>query len=83
MTAEVETWAAIMLVAGVTVASRLAGPLLMAYVSMSPRVERFLNGLSVSVVAALVASVVAQGGTREGAAVGAAALIMLATRSAV
>jgi len=55
-------WAAIVLVAGVTLASRLSGPLLMARMPMSTSVERFLQNLSLSVIAALVASMLARGG---------------------
>jgi uncharacterized membrane protein len=80
---EVATWSAILLVAAVTLASRLAGPLLMSRIGTTPRVERFLDGLSISVVAALVASIVAQGGPREATAVVIAAMVMLASRSAV
>lgn len=77
------TWMAIALVAAVTAASRLAGPLVMARVGASPRVGRFLDGLSISVVAALVASVVAEGGPREAAAVVVAGAITLLSRSTV
>ncbi|MCA0964780.1 AzlD family protein [Salipiger bermudensis] len=77
------TWVAISLLVAVTLATRLAGPLAMARIGASPRVERFLEGVSVSVLAALVASIVAQGGTREAVAVGLAGVVMLATQSAV
>ena len=77
MTGDLSTWAAICVVAGVTLASRLAGSFLMAGVESSPRVERFLDGLSVGVIAALVASTLAQSGLREAAAVAIAVLVML------
>ncbi|MEM8852417.1 MAG: AzlD domain-containing protein [Pseudomonadota bacterium] len=80
---ETATWLAIGLVAAVTLACRLAGPVVMSRIGPSPRIERFLQSLSISVIAALVASIVAQGGPREGAAVGVAALVMLATKSTV
>lgn len=82
MTAETSAWAAIGIVALVTLASRLAGPALMAVIRTGPAVERFLDGLGRSVVVALVASMVAQGALREGAAAAAAALTMAGTRSA-
>jgi len=78
-----QAWSAILLVAGITFASRLAGALLMHSVKVSPGVERVLDALSVSVIAALVASVAAEGNARPLAAVGVAALVMLASRSAV
>jgi len=74
---------AIALMIAVTFGSRLAGPLIMSRVGLSPRIERFLDGLSVSVIAALVASIVAQGGLREAAAVAVAAIVMLGARSAI
>lgn len=82
MPSDLSAFAAIAMVAGITFASRVAGPLLMTNIVVSPRIERFLNALSVSVIAALVASVVAQNGLREGAAVGLAAVIMLSSKSA-
>ena len=56
---------------------------MMTRVGVTARVERFLDGLSVSVVAALVASIVAQGGAREAAAVVIAVVVMFASKSAV
>lgn len=75
--------AAILLVAGITFISRMAGAFLMSRISRSQRLDAFLDALSISVVAALVASIVAKGGLREAGAVGMAALVMLASRSAV
>lgn len=82
MAGDLSTWAAICVVAGVTFASRLAGSFLMARVKTSARVERFLDGLSVGVIAALVASTLAQNGLREGAAVALAVLVMLRSANA-
>lgn len=70
-------WLAILLVSGVTLASRLSGPILMARLPMSTTVERFLQNLSLSVIAALVASMLMRGGLREAASVTAAALVMV------
>ena len=66
--------------AGVTLATRLAGPWLMTGVRASPKVERFLEALSSSVLAALVATAVARGGAREALAVAAAAALALLGR---
>lgn len=73
----------ILLVAAITFASRLAGALIMSRVPFSVTVERFLDGLSVSVIAALVASLVAHGDIRMAVSVAAASLIMLGSKSAV
>ncbi len=55
----------------------------MSKVRVSTRVDRFLEALSVSVIAALVVSVLAQNGMREAAAVAFASLVMLQSKSAV
>ena len=75
--------AVILVVAGITFASRLSGAYLMSRIDASPKVLAFLDALSISVVAALVASIVAQHGLREAQAVIVAALVMLSLRSAV
>ena len=55
----------------------------MARMPMSASVERFLQNLSLSVIAALVASMLARGGLREAAAVAAAALVMVTLRKSI
>lgn len=47
---------AVAVLALVALGTRLSGAVLMARVTMTPRIERFLGGVSVSVIAALVAS---------------------------
>lgn len=83
MPSDVTAFVVIGVVAGITLASRLAGAMLMSSIDLSPRIERYLDALSVSVIAALVASIVAQNGLREAAAVAIAATIMLGSKSAV
>ena len=55
----------------------------MTRIDASPKVLEFLDALSISVVAALVASIVAQHGLREAQSVIVAAIVMLSLRSAV
>lgn len=74
---------AIAVMAAVTLATRLGGAYLMRFVTLSPRVTHFLDAMSASVLAAIVATFVVNNGSREAAAVGVAILVMLATRSAV
>lgn len=74
---------AIVLIAGLTFASRIAGPLLMTKMAASPKMERYLDALSVSMIAALVASSVAQTGWREAVAVLVAASVMLGGKNAL
>ena len=83
MASDVTPWAAILVIASVTFLNRIAGPIMMKHIDISGRVERFLDAMSVSVVAALVASILAQGGWREVVAVGCSAVVMTQSRSAV
>jgi uncharacterized membrane protein len=76
-------WAAILLASGLTLATRLSGPIVMAWLPMSPAVERFLQNLSLAVLASLVASMLARGGLREAASVGVAILVMVLLRRAI
>ena len=76
-------WLAIMVIAFVTFCSRIAGPVLMSRIADSDRIERFLDAMAVSVVAALVASITAQAGWRETAAVAICAVVMLRSQSAI
>ncbi len=80
---ELSAYVAIFIVAGVTFGARLFGPLIMQSVGSSVRVERFLESLSVSVIAAIVATVIARGSYRETAAVAVAATVMGASKSAI
>ena len=63
--------------------TRIVGAVLMTAVKPSARVEQFLEGLSVSVIAALVASQLLVAETDHFTAVGAAVLIVLATRNVI
>lgn len=76
-------WAAILYASALTLASRLAGPVVMSFLPMYPRVTRFLQNLSLSVLAALVASMMARGGLREAASVAVAIAVMAATRRSI
>lgn len=67
----------------VTLSTRLGGAFMMRFITMSPRLSRFLEAMSASVLAAIVITFLIQGGTRESVAVGVAIIVMLATRSAV
>lgn len=74
---------AIALLALVTLSTRLGGAFVMRFVTLSPRITVFLEAMSASVLAAIVATFVMSNGTREAVAVGVALLIMIASRSAV
>ncbi|RVU34828.1 AzlD domain-containing protein [Hwanghaeella grinnelliae] len=74
-------WLIVPLVAGIVFATRALGPVLMAKAAFSPRVTRFLDGLAISVIVAMVATALAKAGPREAVAVALAATVMLTTRS--
>lgn len=74
---------AIAIMCAVTLSTRLGGAFMMRFLTMSPRLSRFLEAMSASVLAAIVITFLVHGGTRESVAVGAAIVVMLATRSAV
>jgi uncharacterized membrane protein len=76
-------WAAILLASTLTLATRLSGPVVMAWLPMSPRIERFLQNLSLGVLAALVATMLARGGLREAVSVAVAVLIMVLLRKSI
>ena len=58
-----DVWIAIAVMTLVTVASRLGGYWLMAYVPVTPRVRRMLDALPGSIIIAAIAPVVFNGGT--------------------
>lgn len=76
-------WAAILLASTLTLATRLSGPVVMAWLPMSQRIERFLQNLSLAVLAALVATMLARGGLREVASVTVAVLVMVLLRKSI
>lgn len=80
MTAELETWTAVAVAATVTFATRALGPVVMIWVPVTRRVQRFLDSLSTSVIVAIVAGFLARGTLREAAAVAAGALVMVLLR---
>lgn len=75
-------YGAIVLMALVVYATRIAGSELMSHIAMTPRIEAMLKTMASSVLVAIVVSECARGGLREGLAVAAAALVMLVSRSA-
>lgn len=74
---------AIAIMAIVTLSTRLGGAFMMRFLTLSPRLSRFLEAMSASVLAAIVTTFLVTNGARESVAVGVAMLVMLATRSAV
>lgn len=83
MPGEVASYAAIVLLAAVTLVTRLAGAELLRKVAMTGRLKAFLDSLALAVLVALVASFLAQHGSREATAVALACALMALTRSAI
>lgn len=63
--------------------TRIAGIILMAWIPSNPKVERFLEGLAVSVIAALVASSLVTADIRTIIATGMAIIMMALTRNII
>lgn len=74
---------AVLLLAVVTVATRVGGVWIMSYVEITQRIEDFLKYMSVSVLISIVVPTTWGGAPRIWLAVGMAALVMVATRSAL
>lgn len=72
----------IMLLAGVTVVTRFAGPLIVNQLKDTPLLRQFLEAMSSGVLAAIVASQILQGAPRDWTAMAVAAAVMWTTRSA-
>ncbi len=81
MSASPEAMLAIVLMAAVTLVTRIGGASLMRWVPITPAVEGFLAALSSSVIVAIVATLLARGGARELAAVAVAVAAMWLLRS--
>jgi len=73
----------VVIMASAAFATRIAGAVLMSRVTPTQKTERFLEGLSVSVISALVASQLASADVKDAAAVVVAVAAMLLTRSVV
>ena len=74
---------AILLLALVTMATRVGGVWIMSYVTITPRIEAFLKYMSISVLISIVAASAWAAGSRIWLGVVTAAVVMIVTRSAV
>lgn len=83
MTNEALAWLAILTMAATVFALRYSGFAIMRYVRITPRVELFLEKMSVSVLVAIVASSILAGGSRTAAAVTIGVVAMLVTRNPI
>ena len=83
MQIDANPFTAIVLIGIVVYATRVMGPAMMLGVQVSAKIKRFLDGLALSVIVAIVASALATSTTREMVAVTVAAAVMFASRSAI
>jgi uncharacterized membrane protein len=83
MVNETSAIVAILLLALVTAATRVAGVWIMSYVEITPRIEAFLKYMAASVLISIVVPATTAATPRMWFAVGAAAIVMIATRSAL
>ena len=83
MVDDVTAVGAVLVLALVTLATRLAGVWIMSYVEITARIEAFLKYMATSVFIAIVVPAAVNGAPRIGLAVGAAAIAMIASRSAL
>jgi uncharacterized membrane protein len=83
MVDDIAALGAILVMALVTLATRLAGVWIMSYVEITARIQAFLKYMATSVFIAIVVPAAVNGAPRIGLAVGAAAVAMIASRSAL
>jgi len=74
---------AVVIMTAAAFATRIAGAVLMSWVTPTARTERFLDGLSASVIAALVASQLMSAEANNSAAVVMAIIVVLLTQNVV
>ncbi len=82
----VDEWSyflAVTILTSVSLVTRISGAFLMTWITLTPKVERFLEGLAVSVIAALVASVLVTAETRAIAATLAAVAVVAMSRGVI
>ena len=83
MTHELTPWLAILIMAATVLALRYSGLAIMSYVKITPRIELFLEKMSISVLVAIVATAVMSGGLRTVAAVIVGVAVMFLLKSPI
>lgn len=83
MVDEVAAISAILLLMLVTIATRVGGVWIMSYVEITPRIEAFLKYMATSVLISIVVPTTLAASPRIWIAVGAAAIAVIATGSAL
>jgi uncharacterized membrane protein len=83
MVDEIAAVSAVLLLMLVTMATRVAGVWIMAYVEITPRVEAFLKYMAASVLISIVAPTTLSASPRIWLAVGAAVVLAIVTGSAL
>ena len=83
MVDEIAAIGAVLLLMLVTIATRVGGVWIMSYVKITPRIEAFLKYMATSVLISIVVPTTLAAAPRIWIAVGAAAIAMIATGSAL
>src|ERR1700682_2113439 len=83
MVDEIVAISAVLLLMLVTIATRVGGVWIMSYVKITPRIEAFLKYMATSVLISIVVPTTLAAAPRIWIAVGAAAIAMIATGSAL
>jgi uncharacterized membrane protein len=83
MVDEIAAIGAVLLLMLVTIATRVGGVWIMSYVKITPRIEAFLKYMATSVLISIVVPTTLAASPRIWIAVGAAAVAMIATGSAL
>ncbi|SEF12502.1 Branched-chain amino acid transport protein (AzlD) [Rhizobiales bacterium GAS191] len=83
MVDEASAIGAILLLTLVTIATRMGGVWIMSYIEITPRIEAFLKYMGASVLISIVVPATLAATPRMWLAVGAAALVTIATRNAL
>ncbi|MEX0284718.1 MAG: AzlD family protein [Paracoccaceae bacterium] len=76
-------WIAVLVMAMTVFGLRYAGFAIMSFIKITPRIELFLEKMSISVLVAIVASSILSGGVRTGTAVVVGVAAMLVGRSPI
>jgi uncharacterized membrane protein len=75
--------AAVLLLTGVTIATRVGGVWIMSYIEITPRIEAFLKYMAVSVLISIVVPTTIAAAPRIWIAVAAAGIVAAVTRNAL
>lgn len=83
MVDEPSAFAAVLLLAAITLLTRISGPFIMAHVAITPRIEAFLKYMAISVLISIVLPATLKGGPHIWIAVAASVAVAIVIRSTI